>query len=350
MNQGDLSERALGLLTALVQRYIRDGEPVGSRTLSRESGVKLSAATIRNVMADLEEGGYISSPHTSAGRVPTVQAYRLFVDSLRPNELSQVQQAQIEAQLRLQQADTNDQQLLTQASSILSELSDMAAIVTVPRRDYVRLRQLEFLPLTDKRVLAILVINQREVENRILHTHRNYSASELEQAANYLNRRFAGHSLQAARKSLFGELKDARQNMDAGLADAIRMAEQVFDAGEHSRDYVLSGQTRLLGAQGFSDVERLRDLFEAFTRKRDLLVLFDHCLQADGVQIFIGGESGYAVLDECSIVSTPYTVDGQVVGSLGVVGPTRMDYQRIVPLVQSTAEALGRTLGVERRQ
>ncbi len=341
MQESGLNERARGLLKVLVERYIQEGEPVGSRTLARATGLTLSAATIRNVMADLEELGYIQSPHTSAGRVPTVRAYRLFVDSLVPQPLTSDEQAQIERQLHTQ---THSQNLMEETSQLLAELSNMAAIVTVPRRDLAQLRQIEFLPLSDRRVLAIIVVNQREVENRIVHTHRNYTPSELEQAANYLNSRFAGKDLHSVRDALFAELKDARAHMDAGLADAIRMAEQVFAEPSAAADYVMAGQTRLMGLQDFTSVERLRELFEAFTLKSDLLALFDHCLGAEGVQIFIGGESGYTALGECSVVTAPYTMDGQVVGSLGVVGPTRMNYHRVIPLVQSTAQLLGRAL------
>ncbi len=342
MQENRLNERARSLLKILVERYIHDGEPVGSRTLARVTGLTLSAATIRNVMADLEELGYVHSPHTSAGRVPTVRAYRLFVDSLVPQSLTSDEQAQIERQLHTQV--NTAQSLVVEASQLLAELSNMAAIVTVPRRDFAHLRQIEFLQLSDKRVLAILVVNQREVENRIVHTHRNYTPAELEQTANYLTSRFAGKDLHSVRDALLSELKDARARMDAGLADAIRMAEQVFVEPSTASDYVVAGQTRLMGLQDFTSVERLRELFEAFTLKRDLLALFDHCLGAEGVQIFIGGESGYTVLDECSVVTAPYTVDGQVVGSLGVVGPTRMNYHRVIPIVQSTAQLLGHAL------
>ena len=344
MRESNLNERALSLLKALVERYIHEGEPVGSRTLARATGLTLSAATIRNVMADLEELGYVHSPHTSAGRVPTVRAYRLFVDSLVPQPLTGDEQAQIERQLHAQAHSRPAQDVVEEASQLLAELSNMAALVTVPRRDLAQLRQIEFLPLSDRRVLAILVVNQREVENRIVPTHRNYTPAELEKAANYLNARFAGKDLHSVRDALLAELRDARASMDAGLADAMRMAEQLFTQADTGGDYVVAGQTHLLGLQDFSNVERLRDLFEAFTHKRDLLALFDHCLHAEGVQIFIGGESGYTALDECSVVTAPYTMDGQVVGSLGVIGPTRMNYHRVIPLVQSTAQLLGRAL------
>lgn len=349
MNESTLSDRSRSLLQVLVERYIHDGEPIGSRTLARATGLKLSAATIRNVMADLEDMGYVHSPHTSAGRVPTVRAYRLFVDALLPQPLTTSECDQIERQLQSQVQTRSTQDLMAGASTLLSELANMAAVVTLPRREYAALRQIEFLPLSDKRVLAILVVNQREVENRILHTHRNYTAGELEQAANYLNQRFGGRDINTVRDALLTELRDARTSMDAGLADTVRMAEQMFDAPPSgSSDYVVAGQTKLLGVQEFSSVERLRELFNAFTQKRDLLALFDHCLNADGVQIFIGGESGYTALDECSVVSAPYMVDGQVVGSLGVIGPTRMNYHRIIPLVQSTADLLGRALKEQR--
>lgn len=348
MDTLNLTARSRDLLKILVERYILDGEPVGSSTLARATGLRLSSATIRTVMADLEESGFVHSPHTSAGRVPTVRAYRLFVDELLPQPLTAQESNQIERQLRNQVTFSNTQSLVAEASNILAEFSNLAAIVTLPQREYAVLRQVEFLPLTECRVLAILVVNQREVENRILHTTRNYSAAELENAANYLNQRFSGQDIQAVRAALLADLRDARANMDAGMADAIQMAEQVLTPAASPRDYVVAGQTRLLGVPAFTSVERLRELFDAFTEKRDLLSLFDHCLDAEGVQIFIGDESGYRVLNECSVVSTPYLVDGQVVGCLGVIGPTRMNYHRIIPLVQSTAQLLGKALRAQR--
>ncbi len=338
-----INERASNLLKTLVEQYIRDGEPVGSRTLAQSSGMGLSAATIRNVMADLEDMGLVIAPHTSAGRVPTVQGLRLFVDNmLTPQNLASDEYALIQQQLAARA--TAGQELLETASGILSQMSRMAGLVTVPRRDSASLRQIEFLPLSDRRVLAILVVNQREVENRVLETHRDYNHAELEQAANYLNQRFIGLELAQVRLALVDELKDARQRMDKAMEDSIRMAEQALAEPDDAGSYVVAGQTNLMGFADFSNVEQLRALFDAFGEKRELLQLFDNCLSGDGVRIFIGDESGYQALDGCSVVTAPYTLEGEVIGSLGVIGPTRMDYHRIVPIVQSMAEALGAAL------
>ncbi len=339
----DLSARAQQLLKTLVQHYIHDGEPVGSGTLAQASSMGLSSATIRNVLSDLEDLGYVRSPHTSAGRIPTVQGYRLFVDSLlSPQPVSDSEYEFIQKQLRaLSDHSTN---VVESASQLLSGLSNMAGVVTVPKHDYALLRQIEFLPLSDNRVLAILVVNEREVENRILNVGRNYTRHELEVAANFLNNEFAGRDLHSIRGGLLKALKDTRQTMDQLMAEAIAMAEQAFDTDKPSTGYFIAGQTNLMGLNDFSSVERLRTLFEAFNQQRDLLKLFDDCLSGERMHIFIGEESGYTVLDECSLVTAPYTVEGQVVGTLGVIGPTRMDYDRIIPLVESTARLLGSAL------
>ena len=341
--QEDLDPRALGLLKALVEQYIREGQPVGSRTLARAFGLSLSAATIRNVMADLDQMGLVRSPHTSAGRIPTVQGYRLFVDRLlKPQPLGAQETDEIKQQLSAQGAPSS-QDLLESASQLLSSLTHMAGVVTVPRRDYAALRQIEFLPLSGGRVLVILVVNEREVQNRILHTDRDYSSSELQEAANYLNAMFAGRDLVSIRETLVRDMLNARQSMDQLMVEALGMAEQIITPSPKA-DYVLAGETNLMGFQELSRVETLKGLFDAFERKRDLLRLFDHCLGADGVQIFIGEESGYTVLDDCSVVSAPYTVNGQVVGVLGVIGPTRMDYDRVISIVDTTARMLGAAL------
>lgn len=342
-SDSQINERASNLLKTLVEQYIRDGEPVGSRTLAQSSGMGLSAATIRNVMADLEDMGLVIAPHTSAGRVPTVQGLRLFVDNmLTPQAVAEAEFDLIQKQLCA--SATAGQELLEAASGMLSHMSHMAGLVTVPRRDSSSLRQIEFLPLSDRRVLAIIVVNQREVENRVLETHRDYSAAELEQAANYLNHRFIGLELAQVRRELVSDLKDARQRMDQAMEDSIRVAEQALAEPDEAADYVVAGQTNLMGFADFGNVEELRALFDAFGEKRELLQLFDNCLGGDGVRIFIGNESGYDVLGGCSVVTSPYTVQGEVIGSLGVIGPTRMDYHRIVPIVQSMAEALGAAL------
>ncbi len=338
----NLDARTAELLKLLVERYISDGQPVGSRTLSRAPGLALSSATIRNIMADLDEMGLVSSPHTSAGRIPTVRGYRYFVDSLlAPEPLSENEREQILAEL-LPRGGPGD--LVHAASGLLSSLSHMAGVVTVPRRNLAVLRRIEFLPLSDRRVLAILVVNQHEVQNRIIHTGRDYGADELERFANAINQNFTGHDLARLRQALLEDVANTKQRADSTLMQAVAMAEQALATGDTRQDYVLAGGANLLAFQEMSDVPRLRGLFDALDGKRELLQLFDHCLGAEGLQIFIGGESGYRVLDECSVVTAPYTVNGKVAGMLGVIGPTRMAYSRIIPLVSETAKVLSKGL------
>ena len=342
MSGPELNDRAQLLLKNLVERYIRDGQPVGSRTLSRETGLELSAATIRNVMADLEECGLIHAPHTSAGRIPTTRGYRLFVDSLLT--IKQLDNSQISQMQKRMGSSADPDRVLSIASQQLSEVTSMAGVVMVPKRKLVALRQVEFLPLSHNRVLAILVINEREVQNRIIQTSRNYSASELQQIANYLNSVCAGRDLKQARASLLKEMDDTRSHMNQLMADAVQMAQAVFATDEKDGDYLLEGQTNLMSYEEMGNVDKLKRLFDAFNQKRDILQLLDQSLQADGVQLFIGSESGYEVLDECSVVASPYTVDGEVLGVLGVIGPTRMAYDRVIPIVDVTAQLLGASL------
>ena len=337
-----LGERAQHLLRILVERYIRDGQPVGSRTLSRDSRLDLSPATIRNVMSDLEDMGLVRSPHTSAGRVPTVQGYRLFVDTLlHVSPLDSEEVRRLRDQL---DPDQDRDALMGTASSLLSDVTRLAGVVMLPRHDQVRLRQVEFLPLSDSQILAILVVNNREVQNRIIRTERVFSPAELQQAANYINSVASGKDLHEVRANLLKELSAARERMNDLMVAAIEMAAQAIPAEPEADDFVVAGQTNLMSYNELADMEKLRQLFEAFHRKRDLLHLLDQCLQARGVQIFIGEESGYNVLDECSIVTAPYEVDGRVLGVLGVIGPTRMAYERVIPIVDVTARLLGAAL------
>lgn len=337
-----LDERAQTLLRILVDRYIRDGQPVGSRTLSRESGLDLSPATIRNIVSDLEELGFVSSPHTSAGRVPTIKGYRFFVDALIKltppgnEELAKFSQS-------LTEAAEDPQSLALSVSNLLSAVTRLAGIVTVPRRPQSAVRQIEFLPLSGRRVLAILVINDREVQNKILNVSRDFGADELRRASNYLSERFGGRSLTEVRELLLSELKGTRASMNALMVEAIEMAQKVFPEGEPKAEFVVAGETNLMDVE-VADVERLKGLFEAFGRQRDILHLLDQSLRADGVQIFIGHESGYQLLDSYSIVAAPYMTEDDTMGVLGVIGPTRMAYERVIPIVDVTAKLLGRAL------
>ena len=334
------SDRAQQLLRVLIQRYIRDGQPVGSRTLSKDPGLELSPATIRNVMSDLEDLGMVSAPHTSAGRVPTAKGYRLFVDTLvryrqpKDNDIDMLR-----SQIRRKVDDAGA--LISSVSSMLSEFTSLAGVVTVPRGQHAALRQIEFLSLSENRILAILVINDREVQNRILHTDRNYSASELQQAANFINQHYAGIEMPQVRERIVEDLDKTRHSMNQAMHDIIAVAQSAMEGAPHpGGEFVLAGETNLMDFAELSDVDTLRRLFEAFSRKRLILDLLDRSIHADGVQVFIGEESGYQILDDCSVVTAPYQLDDDTIGVLGVIGPTRMAYDRVVPIVDITARLL----------
>ncbi|MGO9427090.1 MAG: heat-inducible transcriptional repressor HrcA [Steroidobacteraceae bacterium] len=343
-----LSERAQLLLKALIENYIREGHPVGSRTLSRDSGLSLSSATIRNVMADLEDLGFVASPHTSAGRIPTDKGYRFFVDTLL--KLKPLQHEEIEDIERRLVSDASDGRSLVQTvSQMLSSVTHMAGLVTLPDPHYISLMQIEFVGLSENRALAIMVMNNREVQNRVVQLERYYSAEELRRAANYLNEAFAGRSLPDVRSMLLKQLQETRQHMNQLMQDAIQVAQKVFDTQlEEQVEYVIAGETNLMGFAELSNVDRLRRLFEAFNEKHDILRLLDSCLRAEGIQIFIGQESGYRILDDISVVTAPYLLDNQVVGVLGIIGPTRMAYERVIPIVDVTAKLLGSALNARK--
>jgi heat-inducible transcriptional repressor len=334
------NERAQHLLRVLIQRYIKDGLPVGSRTLSKDSGLALSPATIRNVMSDLEDLGLVSAPHTSAGRIPTAQGYRLFVDTLvRYRQPRKVDINLLRTQI--QRNSKNAGSLVSSVSGVLSEFTRLAGVITVPRGQHAALRQIEFLPLSENRILAILVINDREVQNRILHVDREYSESELQQAANFINQHYAGAEMLQIRKRILADLEAARSSMNQAMRDIIEVAQSVLQGTDDSDgEFFLAGETNLMDFAELSDVDTLRRLFETFSRKRLMLDLLDRSMHADGVQVFIGAESGYGILDDCSVVTAPYKLDDETVGVLGVIGPTRMAYDRVVPIVDITARLL----------
>ncbi len=351
-----LNGRSLQLLKTLIERYISDGQPVGSRALAKDSDLNLSPATIRNVMADLEDLGLVHSPHTSAGRVPTVSGYRLFVDSLLTVKPLESKDLTLLHQGLSLSEDAHD--AIGVASRLLSELTQMAGVVTLPKRELVCLRHIEFLSLSHNRVLVIFVTNEQEVHNKIIHTSRVFSAAELQQAANYLNSIYSGRSLDAVRKAVLKELQDDQERMThlsekarAGkpemskdMLDAVKMAQLAFQQDHEKDDYVLTGETNLMGFSELSNMERLKSLFEAFSQKQGVIHLLDQCMKADGVQIFIGEESGYRAFDHCSLVTSSYSVSDEVVGVLGVIGPTRMAYEKIIPFVDVTAKLLGAAL------
>ena len=337
-----LSERSLNLFKALVEHFIEDGMPVGSRTLSKGSSLNLSPATIRNVMADLEDLGLLHSPHTSAGRIPTVKGYRLFVDSLlRVNDLNTSDVEKIAKELV---PGDDFPSLMQRTSSMLSDFTQLAGVVMLPHTGQSMLQHIEFVSLSANRVLVILVVNDREVQNRIINTGKTYSVSELQQISNYLNELFSGKDLTYVRATILDELEKMKEQVNQSMQSAIEMAQIAFDSDaieSDSDELFFSGQTNLMDVAELCDVDKLKRLFESFNQKRDILHLLEQAINADGMQIFIGDESGYDVLDNCSVVTSPYEVDGQILGVLGVIGPTRMHYDRVIPIVDITAKMLG---------
>jgi heat-inducible transcriptional repressor len=335
-----LDRRAQILLKTLVERYIAEGEPVGSRALSRFSGLDLSPATIRNVMSDLEELGFVASPHTSAGRVPTPRGYRFFVDTLLTvKPLDRVEISQLEDNLH----PNHPQRLISSASQLLSELTHFAGVVTATKRKTPAFRHIEFLSLSDKRVLLIIVTSEGDVQNRILFTEKVYTPAELTMAANFLNQNYAGLTFEEIRGRVHDELKQLREDMTQLMTAALEVGSMALS--ESTEDYVISGERNLLDSRDLSsDMSRLRELFGLFEQRTLLIHILELSTRAQGVQIFIGGESGIAPLDECSVVTAPYEVEGQVIGTVGVIGPTRMAYERVIPIVDITAKLLSSAL------
>jgi heat-inducible transcriptional repressor len=332
-----LSERAQSLLKVLVERYIADGQPVGSRSLSRACSLELSPATIRNVMADLEEMGFVASPHTSAGRVPTPKGYRYFVDSLLT--VQPIQEGE-RRQLTESLAPDDPHRLVNAASQMLSDLTHFAGIVVAPRRDTAVLRHVEFLALTERRVLLIIVASDGEVQNRVLVTDRSYTASQLQEATNFVNQHYAGLDFEQLRTRVRAELMDLHRDISSLMQAAIAVGSEGIR--QPADGVVISGERNLLGLP--SDMQQLRKLFDLFETKTALLDLLEQSERAQGVKIFIGGESTRVPLDEWSMVVAPYEVDGQVVGTVGVIGPTRMAYERVIPIVDVTARLMSTAL------
>jgi len=341
-----LDERAKTLLKTLVERYIADGQPVGSRTLSRASGLELSPATIRNVMADLEELGLIVSPHTSAGRVPTARGYRLFVDTMltaRPVDaeatLSQLL-TEIGGQRELQ--PDQPQRVIAQAASMLSNLSSFVGVITAPRRAGV-FRHIEFLRLGERRVLVILVAPDGDVQNRVIITAADHTQAQLIEATNYLNAHYGGLSIDDVRERLKTEVEALSADIAALMRAAVQAGSDAI--AESDEQVVVSGERNLLGVQDLHhDMRSLRDMFDVFEQKTQLMRLLEGSSRAEGVRIFIGGESRVVPFEALSVVSSPYEVDGKVVGTLGVIGPTRMPYDRMIQIVDITAKLVGNAL------
>ncbi|MBB5392435.1 MULTISPECIES: heat-inducible transcriptional repressor HrcA [unclassified Herbaspirillum] len=336
-----LDNRARTLLKALVERYIADGQPVGSRALSKLSGLELSPATIRNIMADLEEMGFVASPHTSAGRVPTPRGYRMFVDTLLTVET--INESALEGRLQHRLQNSSQQKIITNAAQVLSSLSQFAGVVMTPKRESV-FQQIEFLRLSEKRILLVIVDQGGDVQNRMLLTEVDYTPSQLVQAANYINQHYAGQSFDQVRLLLQSELRQLRDDMTALMQAAVEAGSDAMSEDADS-NVVISGERNLLSVTDLSsNMNSLRQLFDMFEQKTGLLQLLDVSSKATGVQIFIGGESQLVPMDDMSIVTAPYEVNGRIVGTLGVIGPTRMAYERVIPIVDITAKLLSSAL------
>lgn len=328
-----LDDRAKLLLKALIERYIADGQPVGSRTLSRASGLELSPATIRNVMSDLEELGLVASPHTSAGRIPTARGYRLFVDTMLTAKRDDLSAPVL--------APDQPQKVIAHAAQMLSSLSQFVGVVVAPRRSSV-FRHIEFLRLSERRFLVIIVSPDGDVQNRVVHTQADYTQTQLAEAANYLNAHYAGLTIEEVRERLKNEVESLRAEIATLMQTAVQVSSEAMSQQE---DVVISGEHNLLSVSDFSsDMSHLRRAFELFEQKTQLMRLLDISAQAEGVRIFIGGESQIVPFEELSIVSAPYEVDGQVVGTLGVIGPTRMPYDRMIQIVDITSRLVSNAL------
>lgn len=340
--QNSINQRAQHLLKVLIERYIDEGQPVGSKTLAEYPGLTVSSATIRNIMAELEHKGYLVSPHTSAGRIPTEQGFRFFVDSLLSvKPIEELDLAELQSNFA---AGHEPKSVVKSASNLLSNFTHLAGLVTLPKREQMVLRQIEFLPLSQNRVLAILVVNGAEVMNTIFQTERHYSESQLQEAANFLNAHFSGREVTDVSHEVIDALKEDKASLTQEMQSVIDLATQAFQSPNED-EYVVAGEENLLDVlQDAEDKSRIKELLEAFTHKRDVLDLFKRCIDADGVQIFIGKEAGYDVFDQCSVVAAPYHEAGKIVGVLGVIGPTRLHYERVIPMVDMTAKLVSLAL------
>ena len=336
------SDRAKQILSAIINNYIEEGTPIGSKKLSTYNRFNLSPATIRNVMSDLEDLGFIASPHTSAGRIPTSKGYRFFIDRLL--ELQPVDNNEI-ASIKdtVSQTKSSNKDLATNVSTILSAITQLAGIVTVPKTQKSTLKEIDFIPLSEQRVLAIVVINDSEVENKILQMKRNYSRDELQISANYLNQNYVGRSFEYIKNDLLTKLKETSALANSLMSNIINIADELL-TNQNKDEYVVTGKNQLLDFEELSDINQLKDLFDAFNEQQQLLQLLDKSMSTSNIQIFIGQESGYRIFDNCTLITAPYTNEVGSVGVLGVIGPTRIAYQRVIPIVDVTAKLLSQSL------
>jgi len=336
------SDRAKRILSAIIDNYIEEGTPIGSKKLSTYNRFNLSSATIRNVMSDLEDLGFIASPHTSAGRIPTSKGYRFFIDRLlefQPvdsNEFASIKNT-------VSQTKSSNKDLATNVSTILSAITQLAGIVTVPKKHKSTLKEIDFIPLSEQRVLAIVVINDSEVENKILQMKRNYSRDELQISANYLNQNYVGRSFEYIKNDLLTKLKETSALANSLMNNIVNIADELL-TNQNKDEYVVTGKNQLLDFEELSDINQLKDLFDAFNEQQQLLQLLDKSMSTSNIQIFIGQESGYRIFDNCTLITAPYTNEVGSVGVLGVIGPTRIAYQRVIPIVDVTAKLLSQSL------
>lgn len=339
-----LDSRAENVLKNLVETYIQDGQPVGSRKLSKLPSLGVSSATVRNVMSDLEDLGLIRAPHTSAGRIPTSLGYRIFVDSMiKATPLAAKSVTELAKKFT---SEADPEALLAHASDVLSELTQFAGMVVLPNYSLTRFHQLEFMRLSENRILAILVTADGRVQNRVLPVTQAFSDSELVEAANFFNHRYRGNTLDDVRRMVIKDMQTDNDEMHRINQSAIQAASRVIQEEDKARqsDMVFSGEQKLLDVPDLCQITTLQKLFDAFKTKRDLLDLLDRSMKAQGVSVFIGEESGYSALGECSVIASPYEVDGKVIGTLGVIGPTRMAYDEVITVVDITAKLLSNAL------
>ena len=346
----DISERAQSVLKGLIRRYVDTGTPVGSRTLAKETDLALSPATIRNVMSDLEDYGLIHAPHTSAGRVPTVKGYRFFINSmLNAGPINNQSLGDMTDRLS-GISDRNG--ILSGATEMLSQITSFAGIVSTPSNSHAQIRQIEFLSLSEQRVLAILIIYDGQVQNKVLAAHREYSESELVVAANFFNAKYSTKSLHGVREQLFMHMKQDHKSMHSEMRTAMKMAGQLFDNEDDqpNENVLVSGENNLLSIPEFSELNKLRQLFDTFKTKQVLFDLLQKSMFTEGVNIYIGEESGYELFKDCSVIAAPYEVDHKKVGVLGVIGPTRMQYDEVISAVDVTAKLVSSALSTHNPQ
>lgn len=337
------------VLSGLVRRYIHDGSPVGSRTLAKQSELSLSSASIRNVMSDLEDYGLIQAPHTSAGRVPTAKGYRFFINGLlKAGSMNQHSLEQMDDRF---QGISDQNSILSSATEMLSQITSFAGIVSTPDQNRAHIRQIEFLRLSEQRVLSILVTEDGQVQNKVLSAHREYSESELVEAANFFNSQYSSKSLEGVRADLLLHMQTDHKSMHSEMRTAVNMAGQFFSDEEESTENVLvSGEHNLLAIPDFAELDKLKALLDTFKTKQALFDLLQKSMFAERVNIFIGEESGYEPFRDCSVIAAPYEIDNERVGVLGVIGPTRMQYEEVISAVDVTAKLLGSALSTHHSQ